>query len=122
MAAVVVVAGECRLILLVLAPWCASQCSRANACLCLFVQGLGFFGLGFVLLFNLTGQLLLILGLKNIARASLSRYFSASVAGLSGTVEAWLRWKVVVVVDLFFFTRVADTRALVRVTFVVLSD
>ena len=30
-------------VLLVLVPWCASQCSRANACLCLFVQGLGFF-------------------------------------------------------------------------------
>ena len=76
---------------LLLTAWCFSQCSRANACLCLFVQGFGFFNVGFFLPRILLGRQFLALGLKNISRASRSRYFSASVGGLNDRAEEWLR-------------------------------
>ena len=39
-----VVVDACKMGLVTFSPWCSSQCLWANACLSLFVHGLGFFG------------------------------------------------------------------------------
>lgn len=59
--------------------WCSSQCARANACLCLFVQGLGFFVFTRPTLFLIFG---FACGRKKPSWISRSLYFAASVISL----------------------------------------